>query len=78
MAGAAEAATERVALIIGNGAYQSESPLANPSNDAADVAALLRNLGFEVIEGRDLSKRDARRSRPPTSDGTDDVERALQ
>jgi uncharacterized caspase-like protein len=61
MAGAAEAATERVALIIGNGAYQSESPLANPSNDAADVAALLRNLGFEVIEGRDLSKRDLER-----------------
>ncbi|MBK9080972.1 MAG: caspase family protein [Rhizobiales bacterium] len=61
MAGAAEAATERVALIIGNGAYQTESPLANPPNDAADVAALLRALGFEVIEGRDLSKRDLER-----------------
>ena len=27
---------------------------------------------------RDLSKRDASRSRPPTSDGTDDVKRTLQ
>jgi|GEM_PF-2115888 hypothetical protein len=39
----------RVALVIGNGAYQSVSPLANPPNDATDVANALRGLGFEVI-----------------------------
>jgi hypothetical protein len=37
----------RVALVIGNAAYQEE-PLANPANDAADVAKALQELGFEV------------------------------
>jgi hypothetical protein len=36
-----------IALVIGNSAY-SESPLKNPLNDAKDVAAKLRTLGFEV------------------------------
>lgn len=39
----------RVALVIGNGSYQSVSPLPNPPNDATDVANALRGLGFEVI-----------------------------
>lgn len=47
----------RVALVIGNGAYQEATSLANPVNDAADVAARLRGLGFKVIEGHDLEKR---------------------
>ena len=47
----------RVALVIGNGAYQEASSLANPVNDAADVAARLRALGFRVIEDHDLEKR---------------------
>ncbi|MBK5961337.1 hypothetical protein CCR97_24485, partial [Rhodoplanes elegans] len=50
------AAQERVALVIGNGAYRAATPLPNPPNDAADVAAALRKLGFTVIEGRDLDK----------------------
>ena len=57
----AAAAKDRVALIVGNGAYQNQAPLANPTNDAEDVASLLRSLGFEVIEGRDLNKRDLER-----------------
>jgi uncharacterized caspase-like protein len=44
----------RVALVIGNGAYANVTPLVNPPNDAHDVAAALRNLGFKVIEGYDL------------------------
>jgi len=47
----------RVALVIGNGAYQEATSLANPVNDAADVAARLRALGFRVIEDHDLEKR---------------------
>ena len=47
----------RVALVIGNGAYQNANPLPNPTNDAADMAQSLRNLGFDVVEGRDLDKR---------------------
>ena len=38
----------RLALVIGNGGYQS-SPLKNPVNDAADMASALKKLGFEVI-----------------------------
>jgi hypothetical protein len=38
----------RVALVIGNGAYENVPLLPNPLNDAADVAASLRRLGFDV------------------------------
>ncbi|EJW09522.1 hypothetical protein A33M_1215 [Rhodovulum sp. PH10] len=51
------AAQERVALVIGNGAYKNAPPLPNPPNDAADVAAALRRIGFTVFEGRDLDRR---------------------
>jgi len=47
---------KRVALVIGNGKYSS-APLANPVNDATDVAALLKKLGFEVILKRDAGKK---------------------
>ena len=41
------AAAERHALVIGNANYQS-SPLRNPLNDAQDMAAALKGLGFQV------------------------------
>ena len=47
----------RVALVIGNSAYK-DSPLLNPANDARDMAITLRGLGFEVIEGENLSHRE--------------------
>jgi hypothetical protein len=37
----------RVALVIGNAGYKV-NPLINPGNDATDVAASLRNLGFDT------------------------------
>ena len=40
-------AEQRVALIIGNANYQF-APLANPLNDARDIASTLREVGFEV------------------------------
>jgi Caspase domain len=40
----------RIALIIGNSAYPGNMALANPANDAKDMAATLRNMGFGVIE----------------------------
>ena len=52
------AAEKRVALVIGNSAYENLPRLINPSNDAADIAAKLKALGFEVVEGIDLGKRD--------------------
>jgi uncharacterized caspase-like protein len=42
--------------VVGNGAYQHAAPLPNPSNDAADLAMALRELGFEVIEARDVNR----------------------
>ena len=42
------AATEQhIALVIGNSAYKS-GPLKNPVNDATDMAAMLKKLGFSV------------------------------
>lgn len=38
----------RIALVIGNGAYKS-SPLANPVNDANDIADALIKLSFSVV-----------------------------
>ena len=38
----------RVALVVGNSTYAHIGRLPNPANDAADVAAALRRLGFEV------------------------------
>jgi rhodanese-related sulfurtransferase/outer membrane protein OmpA-like peptidoglycan-associated protein len=46
--GAPVQATERLALVIGNSDYQ-KLPLNAPENDARDMAAMLRQLGFEVI-----------------------------
>jgi len=50
-------AERRVALVIGNGDYRHSTKLANPRNDASDIAAALRKLSFDVIEGRDLDRR---------------------
>lgn len=50
-------AEKRVALVIGNSAYVKSSVLANPANDAAEMARALTEAGFEVIAGLDLDKR---------------------
>ena len=51
------AAQKRVALIVGNSAYAHAGPLANPANDAADMAAALKEVGIETLLGLDLDKR---------------------
>ena len=56
-AGAAAAAGEhRVALVIGNSDYKT-APLKNPVNDARAMASALRNLGFEVLTGENVSRK---------------------
>jgi uncharacterized caspase-like protein len=47
-------AEKRVALVIGNSAYQHVPQLRNPRNDASDIAGKLRGLGFDVVAGTDL------------------------
>jgi len=49
-------AESRVALVIGNGGYKAVPELANPPNDARDVAEALESLGFKVTLGVDLDQ----------------------
>lgn len=44
-------ADKRVALVVGNAAYQAVSPLANPQKDATLIAETLRSVGFTLIGG---------------------------
>jgi hypothetical protein len=52
-------AEKRVALVVGNSAYQNVTRLDNPRNDAALMAETLSGLGFTLVGGRaqlDLDK----------------------
>ena len=49
-------AEKRVALVIGNSTYKHAGTLDNPKNDAADMSAALKKVGFIVIDGFDLDK----------------------
>lgn len=50
-------ATKRVALVIGNAAYPGTAALQNPDNDARDIAAKLKALGFDVTLRTDMPLR---------------------
>ena len=49
-------ADRRVAFVVGNGTYKNVAQLPNPPIDAKAMAATLRNVGFEVIEGSNLTR----------------------
>jgi uncharacterized caspase-like protein len=49
-------ADRRVAFVVGNGAYKNVQPLPNPPIDAKSMASVLRNVGFEVVEGTNLTR----------------------
>ncbi|HEV7878749.1 caspase family protein, partial [Bradyrhizobium sp.] len=49
-------ADRRVAFVVGNGAYKNVQPLPNPPIDAKSMASVLRNVGFEVVEGSNLTR----------------------
>jgi hypothetical protein len=51
-------AERRVALVVGNGAYENAGPLRNPVNDARSVAESLRRVGFEVMLTENRSQRE--------------------
>ena len=44
-------ADKRVALVVGNSAYQNVTPLDNPKNDARLMADTLRSVGFSLVGG---------------------------
>ncbi|MEM9222143.1 MAG: caspase family protein [Pseudomonadota bacterium] len=45
---------KKVALVVGNAAYQNAPALANPVTDAKAMTAAFERLGFEVVSGYDL------------------------
>jgi hypothetical protein len=47
----------RIALVIGNGAYTATQTLRNPPNDAREMTAALRSLGFDVSSAVDVGQR---------------------
>jgi len=49
-------AQSKIALIIGNSAYQ-QVPLKNPVNDAYDLSNTLKSLGFYVIKETNLNRK---------------------
>ncbi|HXW21071.1 MAG TPA: caspase family protein [Roseiarcus sp.] len=51
-------ADKRVALVIGNAHYKNTPALANPTNDAGDVAQALSAIGFDVTLKIDAGKRE--------------------
>ena len=48
-------AQSRVALVLGNGAYEHAPDLPNPTADATEIGAALDRLGFEVLTRTDLT-----------------------
>jgi uncharacterized protein YraI len=50
----AQTSDVRVALVIGNSAYQAATRLPNPSNDAKAIADKLTAMGFDVMLREDL------------------------
>jgi hypothetical protein len=56
VSGNAAFADKRVAFVVGNSAYRNVAPLPNPAVDARSMAKLLRNVGFDVVEGSNLTR----------------------
>jgi uncharacterized caspase-like protein len=71
-------ASKRVALVIGNSAYQNAPTLPNPVNDGAVIAATLKDAGFDVVDSRhDLSAVEMRRALRDFSDRARDADIAV-
>jgi uncharacterized caspase-like protein len=71
-------ADKRVALVLGNSAYQNVPPLANPVNDGAVIAATLKDAGFEVVDSRhDLPAAETRRALRDFADRARDADIAV-
>jgi uncharacterized caspase-like protein len=49
-------ADRRIAFVAGNGAYKNTERLPNAPASAKAMEGLLQNLGFEVVEGIDLTR----------------------
>ena len=71
-------AEKRVALVMGNSAYQNVIRLANPGNDSAAISATFKSAGFDVVElKRDLNVSEMRRTLRDFSDTVRDADVAI-
>jgi uncharacterized caspase-like protein len=71
-------ADKRVALVLGNSAYQNVAKLPNPVNDGAVIAATLKDAGFDVVDSRhDLPAAETRRALRDFADRARDADIAV-
>ena len=78
VAGGPAFAEKRVALVIGNAAYQNVPRLPNPVNDGNTVAATLKDAGFDLVESRhDLPASETRRALRDFADRARDADIAV-
>jgi uncharacterized caspase-like protein len=71
-------AEKRVALVIGNSAYQNVVQLTNPANDAAVITEMFKKANFEVVESRhDLKNIEMRRALREFTDKAHDADIAI-
>jgi uncharacterized caspase-like protein len=69
-------ADKRVALVLGNSAYQKVNPLTNPANDSGAISATFKSAGFDVVElKRDLNVTEMRHALRDFSDTVRDAVR---
>jgi hypothetical protein len=71
-------ADKRVALVIGNGAYEKADKLVNPPNDAAAIANMLTAAGFDKVDlRRNLGIRELRKAISDFANGVRDADTAV-
>src|SRR5258707_6089865 len=71
-------AEKRVALVIGNSAYENVARLGNPANDATAMTETLKEAGFDVVDSRrNLNIADMRRAFRDFSDKARDADVAV-
>jgi uncharacterized caspase-like protein len=71
-------ADKRVALVLGNSAYQNVPPLTNPVNDAALIADTFKKAGFDLVElKQNLSAQETRRVLRDFADKSSDADIAV-
>ena len=71
-------AEKRVALVVGNSAYENVVGLTNPVHDAAAITEMFKKAGFDVVESRhDLKNAEMRRALRDFTDKARDADIAV-
>jgi caspase domain-containing protein len=71
-------ADKRVALVVGNSAYQKVGQLPNPAHDAGAIGALFKVMAFDVVEAKfDLGVADLRHALRDFTDQVHDADIAV-